>query len=207
MDGTLYEFKRGSFKRSGLYGAVINKTLLYISKQLKKTKIEAREILDLIMNKYGNSISIGLEKEFHIDRYDYFNFAWDIEAEKYVRFNEDIKSLLNNLKKNYNIVLLSDAPVIWINRVLEHLRIKDIFENRIFSGEGDARKELSNAFEEILKKINTKPCDCIVVGDQVNTDIVPAKKVGARTVYIGKRKNKYADYTIKTIFELKSIAL
>ena len=205
MDGTLYKFKGDSFRNSGLYGVVIENTVSYICNKLGKTKLEAQEVLDAILKKYGNSISIGLENEFKIDRYDYFNSVWNINAKKYVKFDSTISAFLLELQKNFDLVLLSDAPVIWISRVLDYLGIMEIFKNNIFSGEGDARKEFGNAFEKICKTMNIKVNRCIVIGDQEETDIIPAKKIGMKAVFIGKSKNSIADYTINNIHELKKL--
>lgn len=205
LDGTIYEFENETLKNSGLYKAIIRNTQIYLSKQLKKTNQEAQQIFDSILKKYGNSISIGLEKEFKLDRYDYFSFAWNIEAKNFVRFNPNIKLLFLDLKNNFKMVLLSDAPVIWVNKVLEYLEIKDIFKGHIFSGEGDIRKEFGNAFKEITKKMYIKANECIVVGDQEETDIIPAKEIGMKTIYINKNESNIADYTINNIFKLKDV--
>jgi len=204
MDGTLYEFKGDSFRNSGLYDIIIENTLLYISNKLKKTKIEAQEILNFILKKYKDSISIGLEKEYNINRYDYFNFVWDIDAKKYVKFDSIINSLLLKLQKNFDLVLLSDAPMIWISRILDYLEIREIFKNNIFSGEGDARKEFDNAFEKICETMNIEASVCIVVGDQEETDIAPAKKLGMNTVFVHSDKRSFlADYNIKSIADIE----
>lgn len=204
MDGTLYEFKGDSFRNSGLYDFIIENTLLYISNKLKKTKIEAQEILNFILKKYKDSISIGLEKEYNINRYDYFNFVWDIDAKKYVKFDSIINSLLLKLQKNFDLVLLSDAPMIWISRILDYLEIREIFKNNIFSGEGDARKEFDNAFEKICETMNIEASVCIVVGDQEETDIAPAKKLGMNTVFVHSDKRSFlADYNIKSIADIE----
>jgi HAD superfamily hydrolase (TIGR01549 family) len=205
LDGTLYKLKGGSFQSSGLHNTVIKNSYSYISKQLNKSNTESQEILDFIFEKYGNSISIGLEKEFKINRFDYFNSVWDIEAKNYVEFDPKLEGFLIGLKNNFNLVLLSDAPRIWINKVLQHLNIEKIFENSIYSGEGDVRKELNNAFEELIKKLDIKESECIVIGDQEDTDILPAKQLGIKTIYISKNKSHIADHTIDNIFKLKDI--
>lgn len=203
MDGTLYKFKGDSFKNSGLYDIVIENTLLYISNKLKKSEPEAKEILELVFEKYGNSISIGLEKEFKIDRHDYFDFAWNIEAKNYVQFDSSLKPFLLSLENNFDLALLSDAPKIWVHTVLDYLGVKEIFKNNIFSGEGNVRKEFGNAFEEICKIMNIEAHRCIAVGDQEETDIIPAKKIGMKTVFVGENKSNISDYTIDNIFGLK----
>lgn len=205
MDGTLYKFKGDSFKSSGLYDVVIANTLLYISRKLEKSEAEAQEILDVIFKKYGNSISIGLEKEFKIDRYDYFDFAWNIEARNYVQFDAQLKPFLLNLENNFNLVLLSDAPKIWVQIVLDYLGVKEVFKDNIFSGEGDTRKEFGNAFDVICKRKGIEPRMCFAVGDQEETDIIPAKKIGMKTVFVGKGKSSISDHSVSDIFELEKI--
>lgn len=204
LDGTLYGFKKGSFRQSGVYKKVIENTENYIAKKLKKTKSGAKLILKKILKEYGESISIGLKEKFRIDRYDYFNTVWDIPTKRYIKRNIKLRRRLLKISRSYNLALISDAPKIWINHVLAELKIDDIFKNRIFSGESNTRKEFNNAFKGILKVLGIKPQYCIVFGDQEKTDIIPAKKLGIKTVLVGeKTKSSVADYAIKNILEIE----
>lgn len=205
MDGTLYQFKGGTFKSSGLYKIVRNNTITYISKQLKKSKVESRQILDSIITKYNNATSIGLEKDFKLDRYEYFNSVWNIDPEKFLSFDPGLKQLLNNLKKTFNLVLLSDAPRVWIDKVLTSFEIINVFEKQIFSGESDTRKEFGNAFSTIIETLKLKAEHCISVGDQEETDIIPANKLGMTTIYVGNNRSDVANYNIKSVLQILEI--
>lgn len=160
-------------------------------------------MLDEILKKYGEGISIGLEKEFGFNRYDYFSVAWNIDPKDFIEENPHLRSFLINLNKNFDFVLLSDAPRVWIDAILKHFNITNMFQNNIFSGESDIRKSHNNAFEGICKKINIKLNKCISVGDQEKTDIMPAKILGMTTVYVGEENDTNADYAIKNIFDLE----
>lgn len=204
LDGTLYEFKKGSFKQSLIYKKVLENTEEYIRNKLNITKKEAKLILKEIIKEYGESISIGLEKKHKLDRYEYFNNVWNIPAKKYIKSNPFLRNKLLKIKNHFDFVLVSDAPKIWIKHVLERLEIDDIFKNRIFSGEGNARKEFGNVFDKIVKILRINPHCCIIFGDQEKTDIIPAKKIGMRTVLVNrKKKSSIADYTIKSILEIE----
>lgn len=205
MDGTLYQFKGGSLRTSGLYEIIKKNVVIFISKQLDKSEVESIIIFNSVVQKYGDSLSTGLEKDYNLNRYDYFNFVWNIEAQEFVTFDPMLKKLLLDLKQTYNLVLLSDAPRIWIDKVLDCFKITEIFEKQIFSGEGDIRKEFGNAIPETLKKLGLAANDCISVGDQEHTDIIPAKKLGLATIYVNINKSGIADYNINSIFELKKI--
>jgi len=207
LDGTLSELKGGTFKNSGVYRAVLKNTEKYIRNKLDKTEDEARKILKDILNEYGESISIALEEKFNLNRYDYFRAVWDISVGSYIKRNRRVRNVLIGLKKDFDLVLISDAPKIWIERILNELKIRDIFsDNRIFSGEGNVRKEFGNAFAVITKVLHVKPENCIVVGDQEETDIIPAKRLGMKTILVSRsKKSKAADYIIDNILEVKKV--
>lgn len=110
------------------------------------------------------------------------------------------------IKNDFDLALISDAPRVWINRVLKELGIENIFKDKIFSGEGNTRKEFNNAFEKVIKILNIKPECCIVFGDQEKTDIIPAKKLGMKTVLVSREKKPTeADYSIRNILEIERL--
>lgn len=203
LDGTLYELRGGSYRKSPLRQSVLKNAQKYVEAKLSRDAREARHILKNIQKQYGEQISIGLEKEFGIDRYDYFNTVWDIPARTIVKKTANLRKTLLTLKKEYKLALASDAPRAWINNVLKELRIQDIFRNNIFSGEGNRRKGFGNTFPKIMRSLKTRPDNCISVGDQEQTDIIPAKKLGMYAVFVHRTKHSpLADSCIKSIREL-----
>ena len=203
LDGTLYSLRGGSYRKSLLRQCVFNNAQNYISVKLSKSKSDAQSIFNAIQEQYGEQISIGLEKEFNIDRYDYFNTVWDIPANDSIKKSQGLQRTLLTLKKEYNLALVSDAPRVWINNALEELRVKDIFQNNIFSGEGEQRKEFNNAFSGLVQALKLNPRNCIAVGDQEHTDIIPAKTLGMYTVFVYHTKHSsVADANIRHISEL-----
>ena len=205
LDGTLYSFKGDSIKKSGFYKKILENTKKYIIKELDKNEKEAKILLEKILKKYGENISIALEEKFGVNRYNYFNKVWDIPAKNYVNIkNYKLRKILLEIQNDFDLLLLSDAPKIWIEKVLKELKINDIFKNKILSGEGNTRKIFSNAFEKIIKNLKVKPKNCVVVGDQIETDMIPAKKIGMKTIFVNQNKHcDLADYNIKNILEIK----
>lgn len=197
LDGTLYQFKGGSFNRSTLKKKIIKNARKFIADQLQINNLKAGLILKNIMRTYKEEISLGLEKKYGLNRFKYFNTVWNIPAENIVEYNYQTRALLNLLQKKNILLLISDAPKIWIQNVIKVLKIENIFKDKIFSGESDIRKGFKNAFETIIKKMKTAPNNCIVIGDQEDTDIRPAKKIGMTTIFVNKHKvSKIADYNI-----------
>lgn len=203
LDGTLYQLPDGLYAKSPLQRRVLANARNYIAARLSKSKTEARSILAGVQRKYGEQISIGLEKEYGLNRYDYFNTVWNISARGIVKKNQDLRNILLELQKSYRLALVSDAPRVWIENVLAALSVSDIFHDNIFSGEGNHRKGLGNALSAVIKKYKIRPADCVVVGDQEETDILPAKQLGARTVFVHPTKHSsIGDANINSISKL-----
>lgn len=207
MDGTLYNFKQGSFGKSDLKREVLLRAKAFIKTRLKNTDGEADKILKEILSEYGEHISVGLEKKYGINRIDYFNSVWNINTKDLVKPAPNLRSFLSRLiDEGYYIVIVSDAPRVWITNVLRYLKIADLFDGKIFSGESDNRKAFKNIFNNLMRRLNFQPKDTIVVGDQEKTDIIPAKEAGTLAVFVNNQKeSKFADYSIKSVLDLKKV--
>ena len=204
LDGTLYKLQGGSYGDSFLRQKVISNAKKYIAEHLGKKEVkEIENIFSVIEDKYGEDISLGLEKEYGLDRYDYFNVVWNIPAKDVVETDPALGNTLATLSQNFTLSLLSDAPKIWISNVLKELDIERFFVGYIFSGEGDRRKGFGNAFSSIVAQLGIDPKNCISVGDQDRTDIIPAKEAGMRTIFVQHGEpSTVADINIEKITDL-----
>jgi|GEM_PF-249701 len=205
MDGTLYDLAGGSYEKSQLKEKVTENILKFIGDRLTKNPLEAQEILNKIKEKFSNQISIGLEKEYSFDRLEYFNEVWNIPAKGIVAYTPGLKQTIVELAKKYKLIIVSDAPRVWIDNVLTELGVRELFGDDIFSGEGDDRKEFGNIFQKVLEQFGFAPENCISIGDQERTDIIPAKALGMKTIFVAKGIDcKDADIKIESISELIS---
>lgn len=203
LDGTLYQFRGGSFRGSGLQKKVLENALKYIQSKLQKTSPEAQKILREIQRKYGEDISIALEEKYNCSRKDYFDNVWDIDAGGIIKEAGPVQNIIESLNKKYELLLVSDGAEVWIQNALKELGIKKFFLGKILSGDGEKRKSLFNRFDEISVLYNFSPGNIIVVGDQEKTDIIPAKKCGLKTIFVNQQKSKYANINIKTIRDVE----
>jgi len=203
MDGTLYRLTGGSFRKSRLQHKIHENVLKYLQDRLGIGKRKSSEIVADIKKRYGENISIGLEKEYGFDRYDYFNTVWDVNPEGLIDKFSGLTEILLKLQADYDMILTSDAPLVWIKRVLAELGVADIFADKILSGEGDNRKIFGNRFEGILQKYNLSPENVVSIGDQEETDILPAKSLGIKTIFVNQTKrSSYADVSVKNLADL-----
>lgn len=88
---------------------------------------------------------------------------------------------------------------------LEQQSIMDCFAYRLTQDDFSLTKPDPRYFEQITKAFGVNPQECILVGDRIDNDIVPAKLLGMKTVLIraGLHKNQQP----RTIFEVPDMEM
>lgn len=205
LDGTLYQFKAGSFRDSGLNKKVRENLVELISNLDNCPLSQAEDKMLSLEKKYREHFSLAMEDTYGMDRFEYFAKVWNIPAKGYIKPNENLRNSLLNLKDKYELVVISDAPRIWVENVLKELNIIDLF-SQVFTGEGDIRKAFGNSFKAIIAKLGYLPDQVISIGDQEETDIKPAKELGIKTIFINKdRKSEIADFSVENISQIDQV--
>ena len=59
-------------------------------------------------------------------------------------------------------------------------------------------------FVKAMRKYGLRPSDCLVVGDDYEKDILPAKRLGIKTI-VFRNKKRGADYSARSYGELMRI--
>lgn len=181
MDGTLYELdgENNGYSGSTLEAKVLNNCLSFIVKQENCTNDEASQIIQAGLN---NAVGLSqyLSERYAISREDYFNIVWDIEPQGLV-YNfqiaaQTVKKISESGKK---LVLLTSAPKVWQEKVVEFLGINNLFE-AIYTGEDFSQKE--EIFSMLAQRY--EPFKILSIGDQETTDIAPAAALGLSTLLI-----------------------
>jgi HAD superfamily hydrolase (TIGR01509 family) len=65
------------------------------------------------------------------------------------------------------------------------------------SGELGAWKPDPEAFRKVLLQLGVAPEAALMVGDNLDFDILPAKAIGMQTVWVGQGENEYADLVVQ----------
>lgn len=127
----------------------------------------------------------------------------------YVEIIPGVKDALCQIYKNYICCVASNAGASdskMMSEALERVGIKIYFKEFFTSQELGAKKPDFKFFQEILSRLGLEPYQVIMVGNDYNKDIKPAKIVGMRTILYSEIKDTdtipYADYTIGSMQEL-----
>ncbi|MBU3935638.1 HAD family hydrolase [Patescibacteria group bacterium] len=205
LDGTLYRFNKSSggyFVKSQFYQDIKENVYRFFAKELKISRKQSIQTYKKIMDEFKGEVSLGVEKTFGIDRYQYFSATWNLDPEKYLEPNENLIPMIEPLSGN--IAILTSAPLVWAQNALKFLGIDEYFKDAVFTGEGDIRKPNPEAFVQILKSFNCPSNEVFSIGDQEQTDILPAKNLGIKTIIVGS-ESAIADYSIKTISDFPAL--
>jgi len=139
----------------------------------------------------------------------------EIMAESYLAISPQMTTLfpdavevLQYLQGKYKLHLITNgfAEVQWIK--IERSGLKPFFEHIIISEEVGTQKPDKAIFEIAMNRASTHAEECIMIGDNYNTDIVGAQNAGMDQVFFNptrNRKKQPVTYEIKTLIELKKI--
>lgn len=204
LDGTLYSFAPGyvSFVESAFYAELRMRIIAYLMKRLKINDNEAQEVFEKVDSRFKGELSIGFEKMYGIDRYEYYQATWSLSPKDYIGSDVQLAEALAPFRGR--ALLLTAAPRAWALSALEHLGVADIFGENIITGEPDIRKPNPAVFTQAAKQLNAHPGDIISIGDQNYSDIVPARSLGMTTILIGPELQD-AHYRAASVYDAINI--
>ncbi|MHC1705594.1 MAG: YjjG family noncanonical pyrimidine nucleotidase [Tenuifilaceae bacterium] len=136
-------------------------------------------------------------------------------GEEYIRITPNktaliphTREVLEYLKPKYKLHIITNG----FNEVqfpkLEKCHIADYFDRVITSENSGYHKPCPEAFGHSLSSANAKKEESIMIGDDLEIDIVGAKKFGIDQIYFNKNKIPHKvkpTYEISSIMEIKTI--
>lgn len=199
-DGTLYKLKP-EFKED-----IIQSMVSYLSNKLDISEKEAASLREKLIRKYGvESTEFVLGKEYNIPYEDFVKSTYlsvNIRN-RGITYDKKLRDLLQKIKLPKSV--LTNNPSEFARKILGSLGIEDLFENVIGSREMEYKlKPSSEAFLKATEITGYDPKQTMFV-DDVPQFHRAAKEIGMTTVLIGGKKYHYADYSIKSIFEIGKV--
>ena len=108
-----------------------------------------------------------------------------------MKFEKNFKELIKELKKKYKLIIFTEEFKEYLPKKMNRI-FGDWKKYFLFAVTPDTVKTMKPSekyFSYGLKKIKLKSSEVIVIGDSLERDIIPAKKIGIKTFYI-KQKGK-----------------
>ncbi|MBS3123922.1 HAD family hydrolase [Candidatus Woesearchaeota archaeon] len=137
-----------------------------------------------------NEFNYPLSEEFRDNLIGFWNKNWML-AHPY----PETEAILKELKESHALALISNTDCISIERVMEKFSLKQIFDKIFLSYKLGLIKSEPEFLKTALEELKLEKEDVLVVGDSLQSDIYPAKKMGIKAILVD-RKNK-RDYELK----------
>lgn len=121
--------------------------------------------------------------------------------------------ILLELHEKYKLGIIANQSLGTAQR-LENWGIGKYFDVIVASAEEGCEKPDLKIFELALKRANCKPEESVMIGDRLDNDMVPAKQLGMKTIWVKQGFAKYqsiknetekSDYTIDSISQLTEV--
>jgi len=217
IDGTLYPKSQMNIKliKSVFPNLKLGFSFNKIRKQYRKTQEFDNPISEdrlgflekqakIYLNKNNPSLEEIENAKNKINRQ--FYLAWEKSFLNIKSFDIMRETLEKAKASGLKIALLSDFP---LGNKIKTLHLEDIVDFSISSEDSGYLKPSKRPFLKLTKSINVDPKNCIYFGDSYNKDIVGAKSVNMKTVFISKKNNKMkfekADYICKDWYEIDNL--
>lgn len=116
--------------------------------------------------------------------------------------------ILKYLKQDYCIHIISNGFEETTKNKLEHSIIGQYIDHYITSESANSTKPKSDIFLKLLQKVNGRNSDCIMIGDNYNTDIMGAKRMNMDHIFFNPTNwshNHKVDYEITQLIQIKEI--
>jgi FMN phosphatase YigB (HAD superfamily) len=89
--------------------------------------------------------------------------------------------------------------------LLKREQLLDLFSHQVTQDDFAITKPDPRYYAQICERIDVNPCSCLMVGDRIDKDIVPAKQLGMKTIRI--RHGLHRDQEPRTPDEFPDIEL
>jgi len=103
-----------------------------------------------------------------------------------------IGTALQQLRKDFICCLASnavDSDAELMGLALSRVKLRQYFQYLFTSRELGFKKPDPEFYREILRRMNLQPEQCIAAGNNYEKDIVPAKSVGMRTIWVSTHQD------------------
>lgn len=125
----------------------------------------------------------------------------------------DVEDCLKKLSTKYKIGVIANQSLGTAER-LEKFGVLQYIDLVVASAEEGVAKPDRRIFEIALNRANCKPEHSVMIGDRIDNDIVPAKKLGMHTIWMKQGFGRFwnilsneekADYEVNSLAELCEI--
>lgn len=201
VEGTLFQvpFAYEAAKdrrRFKLYSEIVGKPLSEELEQEYREQHQKRKSHSAVFQALGKS------KDFWQNELD------RIDIRSYVKRDEKTIKMFEKFSRfSYFHSVFTNRNIEYVKKILGHLEIPiGLFTHFITNQDFTYPKPHPEGFELMVELSNVRPDEILFVGDRIETDILPAKKVGLKTALVwSEKESTEADFTFPHVWDVISL--
>lgn len=118
------------------------------------------------------------------------------ERKKHIYLYEETLDVLNKLKGEYKLLMLTNgSPDLQYMKLAYSPELAPYFDHIVISGAFGQGKPSADIFNHALNLLDVDKGEAIMVGDNPNTDILGASRVGMDSIWINHQTRELTDIT------------
>ncbi|SNR17098.1 YjjG family noncanonical pyrimidine nucleotidase [Tenacibaculum jejuense] len=169
---------------------------LYREEKIAKEELRYRRLKDVFdtLNFNASDALIDQVSEDYIKYLSDYNFLIDGTLE-----------ILEYLKPKYKLHIITNGFKEVQHKKLMKSGIRDFFDLIVTSESVGVKKPNPKIFNFALKEVNSKPENCIMVGDSLEADVMGAKNLGIQPIFYDPKQEETVENNVLTIRSLLEI--
>lgn len=167
----------------------------FLNKEYSFEQQRAMRIID-VYNEFNKQIAYDEALTKFKDYLDAYESSW--------KAYEDVIPCLNMLS-GYKLGVISNGDYKQQMEKLRKMNIVEYFSDIVAAGDVGYAKPDSKIFEIACQRNNVNMENAIYVGDNIKTDIIPAKEIGMKGILIERDRERNVEESINRIFALTDI--
>ena len=169
---------------------------------------EAKNFLFREYDKIGKERLEWYDPDYWFNRFN-INYSWKKLMEDYsyaIEIYPDVIPTLENLKNNYDFIIISNARREFIEIQMEKLDIKRYFK-RVFSTVSDFNmvKKEGEVYRKVCEQMGIDKSELIHVGDDYKFDFLAPRSIGIKAIYLDRKSGRNGDFVISSLEYLPNL--
>ncbi|XEC97729.1 HAD family hydrolase [Paenibacillus tarimensis] len=151
----------------------------YLKGELSFPQLQAERVKDVLKN-YADISQITDQEA--LEHY----FIYLRNYENHWKAFQDVKPCLEKIIGHRRLGIISNGDLTQQTSKLEKLGILNDFEIIVTSGDTGIAKPDKKIFEIACEKAGMEPDQCIYIGDNLKTDVLPCKEIGMKGIWLNR---------------------
>jgi putative hydrolase of the HAD superfamily len=198
LDGTVYD------KKNGIWEEMSARIDHYLVNIVGLPEQNLSETKDFYYQKYGSTLR-GVQLHHNIDSEEYLAFIHDLNLEKYLSRDEELRNSLKSLP--YPKWIFTNADRNHAKRVLQLVGIEDLFEGilDVWAMNYVPKPSIWTYLNALSLTGNPESRNCVFVDDTLK-NLYPAYKMGWQTVWVDSyTRHPHANFSMPKLHYLPDV--